>query len=104
VSNLEGGCNLLEYPTPPTCDAQGNCEMTPLDDLGPVDCDKAFLCDESVPRCDCYEVGCSTTLESAELSVRRVGDQLVGIVGGATFLNERHARAPLGRIVFERQL
>jgi hypothetical protein len=32
-----------------------------------------------------------------------VGDVLVGIIGGHTFVNERHARAPLGRIVFQRE-
>jgi hypothetical protein len=56
-----------------------------------------------VPRCECSADGCRAVRELAEITVRRVGDVLVGIIGGHTFVNERHARAPLGRIVFQRE-
>jgi hypothetical protein len=106
VDDLErGGCELLSFPVV-TCDENG-CEVdpSPLEELGPVDCNKAFLCDDAAPRCDCSESGCSISLATnqAELVVRRVGNELVGTIGGAAFLNERHARTSLGTIRFQRE-
>jgi hypothetical protein len=103
LTDLEGdGCNMIEYPVEPECDASGNCEVEPLVNLGPADCDKAFLCDVDVPRCECTAEVCYAASEFAELSLRRIDDALVGIISGAGFLNERHALAPLGTIVFQR--
>jgi hypothetical protein len=103
LSSLDGGCHMIEYPVLPACDAAGHC-APPVQarELGPVDCNKAFLCDEAVPRCECNELNCSNTPELAELTVRPIGDELVGVIGGAAFQNARNARSPVGTLRFRR--
>jgi hypothetical protein len=98
------GCKLISSPELSCDEKTGECELSrPSVDLGPVDCNKAFLCDDAAPRCICTELGCGAAPDQAELVVRLVGDELVGVIGGAAFLNERHARTPLGTIRFRRE-
>lgn len=80
----------------------------------PVDCDKAFLCSgfsdgpDVSGRCACDITGChrngtSTVFsDSAILTLRRNGDELVGILTDALFLNSRGLRVPLGTVRFQR--
>jgi hypothetical protein len=79
----------------------------------PIDCDRLFLCTGligAVPdgRCACTADGCFrnglSTLYSDEviITLRRNGDELVGIISDAVFLNPRGLRTPLGAIRFRR--
>jgi hypothetical protein len=105
LADLEnGGCRMIEHWAFPTCDATtGECEpLEPIVEIGPVDCDRAFLCGDEAERCKCTEDGCWAGSVLAEITLRASGDELIGLISNATFLNERHARAPLGRIVFHR--
>jgi hypothetical protein len=82
-------------------DPSGDCEsVVPLVDLGPFDYDKAFLREQR--HCACDATGCGGSAEVAEISLRRAGEELVGVITTATFLNERGARVPLGRVRFQR--
>jgi hypothetical protein len=104
IEDLEhGGCRMVRSPEPVCDEVTGECEFLPLVELGTVDCNKAFLCDDAFPRCECSALGCSAARDQAELVVRFVGDELVGVIGSGVFLNARHARAPLGTIRFRRQ-
>jgi hypothetical protein len=98
-----GGCRLVSFPEHVCDEATGECELAPLEELGPVDCNKAFLCEDAFPRCECWESGCQAAQAQAELVVRPVGDELVGVIGSGVFLNARNARAPLGAIRFRRE-
>lgn len=94
---------MIEYPVLPQCDDNGNCEpFVPSKELGPIDCNKAFLCDVDYGRCDCFGGSCRADRETAQLTVRVAGNELIGVSEGAAFQNARHARAPLGVIHFQR--
>jgi len=107
VSALPDGSCVMSTPVEPSeCADAEHCRAE--GDLGPVDCDKAFLC--RMDHCECYEAGCAINGSAsaefrsrAQLSLRRAGDELIGVVTNAIFLNERGARTPLGRIRFQRE-
>jgi hypothetical protein len=98
----DGGCFLVPYEasdlcTDPECTGYSS----------PIDCDKAFLC--KYDHCACNSSLCAVNAGSsaefrsrAELSLRRVGDELVGAVTNAVFMNPRGLATPLGRIRFHR--
>jgi hypothetical protein len=60
----------------------------------------------SASRCGCDSVHCSTALagreDSPRLNLRRVGDELIGVVDGGVFLNARRLLTPLGKFTFRR--
>jgi hypothetical protein len=81
-----------------------------------VDCNKLFLC--STSRCECDETSCSANFldqsvqrrgvnmsmgSSAQLTLRRTGDTLIGVFGNAVFSNERGLNAPIGAVTFTLQ-
>jgi hypothetical protein len=66
-----------------------------------VNCDKAFLCSSS-DYCACSAEGCSAADTGSRLTVRRVGDELVGVFQNAVFANERNLRTPLGEVRLQR--
>jgi hypothetical protein len=68
-----------------------------------VNCDKVFLCNTN-DYCTCTEEGCSATYTGSRLTVRRVGDELVGVFQNAVFVNERNLRVPLGEVRLQRVL
>jgi hypothetical protein len=77
-----------------------------------VNCDKLFLCGAGQPpnngRCACDSTGCFRNYltpvfdDTGILSLRRSGDELVGIITEGWFLNARGRRVPLGAIHFRR--
>jgi hypothetical protein len=68
-----------------------------------INCDKAFLC-RTNDYCTCSADGCTATDSSSRLTVRRVGDELVGVFQNTVFVNERDLRAPLGEVRLQRSL
>jgi hypothetical protein len=68
-----------------------------------ADCDKIFLCLTSHCACDAFSCRANGPT-SAALTLRRVGDGLVGVLGdGAVFENPRHLLAPIGVVHFVRE-
>jgi hypothetical protein len=98
----DGSCFLVPYAaidlcTDPDCTGYSS----------PVDCDKAFLC--QYDHCACGATGCAINATNAaefrsraELSLRLVGDELVGVVTNAVFMNQHGLATPIGRIRFHR--
>jgi len=66
-----------------------------------INCDKVFLCRNN-DYCTCTEEGCAATNTNSRLTVRRVGDELVGVFQDAVFVNERNLRVPLGEVRLQR--
>jgi len=52
--------------------------------------------------CTCTEEGCAATNTNSRLTVRRLGDELVGVFQDAVFVNERNLRVPLGEVRLQR--
>ncbi|HTV19294.1 MAG TPA: hypothetical protein VMG12_11500 [Polyangiaceae bacterium] len=73
------------------------------DPVAYVNCDKVFLC-KSNDYCTCSAEGCSATYTNSRLTVRRVGDELVGVFQNTVFLNDRNLRIPLGEVRLQRVL
>lgn len=94
-------------PENPTID-----ELVECVDFGPsvvsVNCDKVFLCGGGFCECDsvaCRERGAIGTEgfdARKSLTVRRSGDELIGVFEGTTFLNARNLKVPLGEVRFQR--
>jgi hypothetical protein len=68
-----------------------------------VNCDKVFLC-RTNDYCTCSEDGCTATDSGSRLTVRRVGDELIGVFQNTVFVNERNLRVPLGEVRLQRSL
>lgn len=78
----------------------------------PIDCNKGILC--STQRCECDESTCWANEDNildnlptiggslAQLTLRRQGDELVGVLENTAFLNERNRLVPLGIVRFRR--
>jgi hypothetical protein len=66
-----------------------------------INCDKAFLCSTN-DYCTCSEAGCTATDSNSRLTVRRVGDELVGVFQNTVFVNDRNLRTPLGQVRLRR--
>lgn len=70
-----------------------------LVDGGPVtqvNCDKVAICISGF--CACNDAGCLAAPTAERLSVRRVGDELVGLFEGSVFKNARGLNVPLGEV------
>jgi hypothetical protein len=99
VFGEDGSCSLRSYD--PDCGPGAEC------DLGPVDCEKAFLCQQD--HCACNASVCAVNATSsaefrsrAELSLRSSGAELVGVLSNAMFMNPRGLATPIGKIRFQR--
>jgi hypothetical protein len=71
-------------------------------DFAPIDCNKGILC--STQRCECDASTCRANqdISLAQLTLRRQGDELVGVLENTAFLNERNRLVPLGTLRFRR--
>jgi hypothetical protein len=79
----------------------------------PIDCNKGILC--STRRCECDASSCWANPDNvvgnpssvggslAQLTLRRQGDELVGVLENTAFLNERNRLVPLGTLRFRRE-
>jgi hypothetical protein len=66
-----------------------------------VNCDKATMCVNNL--CECNSGGCFANSSSNDrLTVRRVGDELVGLIENTNFKNARGLSTPLGEVRFQR--
>jgi hypothetical protein len=62
-----------------------------------VNCDKLFMC--RAEFCECDSQSCNARpFTTDSLSVRRVGDELIGLFANTTFKNARGLNVPLGEV------
>jgi hypothetical protein len=66
-----------------------------------VNCDKETIC--TTHYCSCDATSCGATQTSAFLTVRSVGDELVGVFEDARFKNARSLNTPIGDVHLRRQ-
>lgn len=64
-----------------------------------VNCDKLFICRADFCQCDSQSCNARWVTGDA-LSVRRVGDELIGLFANTTFKNARGLNVPLGEVRF----
>lgn len=69
--------------------------------MAQVSCDKLTMCMGGF--CTCYEDGCLASSTDERLTVRRVGDELVGLIEKANFKNARGLSVPVGEVRFTRE-
>lgn len=63
-----------------------------------VNCDKLATCG----FCTCEDPGCFVTESNDRLTLRRIGDELVGLLENANFKNPRGLGTPLGEVRLQR--
>jgi hypothetical protein len=94
-------------PENPTIDEFTECSEFPPSVVS-VNCDKLFLCGVGFCECDsvaCHERGAAGTDgvdARRSLTVRRSGDEIIGVFDGTTFVNARNLKVPLGEVRFQR--
>jgi hypothetical protein len=66
-----------------------------------VNCDKLTICSNGF--CECDETGCRAAFTTAQLSLRRVGNELVGLFENLSFKNGRGLNTPIGEVRLQLQ-
>jgi hypothetical protein len=61
-----------------------------------LDCDKVTMCDAGF--CTCASAGCDAQVTAERLTLRRVGDELVGLFQSTLFKNARGLNTTIGEV------
>ena len=95
-------CNALDPANDPAClSGEGECDFTALIACENaratfVDCDKLYLCTHDFCACDAD--GCNAAPSRDSLTLRRVGNELVGVFDNVVLKNERGLNVPAGNV------